>query len=242
MSDESNIPAGYGDDDALAAEYVLGVLDHVEREQAAARADRDPSFARRVNEWEARFSGLNSGFAEVEPPKEVKAAIDRRLFGEPAEDRSPRALKKLWESLAFWRLISGAALAGLLALAFIIVQTPDSPRLTEEDLVAYLASEESDARFIAFYDRATEELRVTRIAGDEPPGKDHELWLIAGDDPAVSLGLVGKTGQEAPSVADRLKDKFTEGVTLAVSLEPDGGSPTGQATGPVIALGPAKKF
>ena len=34
-----------------------------------------------------------------------------------------------------------------------------------------------------------------------------------------------------------LRGRITEGATLAVSLEPFGGSPTGQATGPVIAVG-----
>jgi anti-sigma-K factor RskA len=39
------------------------------------------------------------------------------------------------------------------------------------------------------------------------------------------------------AVEEPMAPQIREGATLAVSLEPTGGSPTGQPTGPVIASG-----
>jgi len=241
MSENANIPSGYGDDDALAAEYALGVLESGERVQASERVARDPDFARLVAGWEARLSGMNEAFAEVPPPPSVKARIDQDLFGTAETGASPEGF---WSSLAFWKTLSGAALAGLALLAFLTFGMPSDPDpATGENLVAYLAPQDSSDRFVAVYDKATDRFQITQVSGERPANKDHELWLIEGDEKPISLGLVGREGEKAPSsIAPRLSEKFGEGVTLAVTLEPEGGAPGGVATGPVVALGPTKKF
>ena len=53
----------------------------------------------------------------------------------------------------------------------------------------------------------------------------------------ISIGVLPQTGQGELDVPEDLRARLTEGVVLAVSLEPFGGSPTGKATGPVVALG-----
>jgi len=244
MSDESHIPPGSGppdsggDDDLLAAEYVLGVVDDAQRAALAARMAREPDFARRVADWETRLSGLNSEYAEIPPPDRVKMALDRRLF--PDSQSAPSGLRAIWRSLAVWRTVSALAVAGLAALALLLVY-PETPP-TGETLVVGLDGDDGDTRFVALYDRAANELRVTRMAGDKPAGRDFELWLIYADEAPVSLGLVGGKGDNAPHVPESLQRKFVEGAIVAVSLEPPGGSPTGSATGPVVALGPVKKI
>ncbi len=69
-----------GGDDIVAAEYVLGVLPADERRQASLRIEAEQAFARLVDRWEVHFSPLAAGYAEVEAPAGVKAAVDRRLF------------------------------------------------------------------------------------------------------------------------------------------------------------------
>ncbi len=238
MSEDAQMPSEPKDeDDLLAAEYVLGVLGAEDRARAAARIEQDLAFARLVVDWESRLADMNTGFAEVTPPPAVKTAIDDRLFGEaPAAEKA-----SLWSSLAFWRGISGMALAGLAALAIVVFTTPDE-RPAGETLVASLSSEDRSAQFVAIYDTAKETLSITATAGEKPSDRDFELWLIAGQKAPVSLGLVGAAGDRAPKLADALKTDFSEGVTLAVSLEPLGGSTTGAPTGPVIALGSVKKI
>ncbi|MEM1044610.1 MAG: anti-sigma factor [Pseudomonadota bacterium] len=239
MSDEAELPPR-PDDDALASEYVLGVLDADERRQCAERIARDAGFALRVAEWENRLSGLNEGFEEQVPPAGVKAAIDGRLFA-PAPGTEPDGLQAIWASLAFWRILSGSTLAALVVLMALIVARPDLP-ISGPTLVAALAAEDTDARFLALYDGTDRTLRIRRLAGDLPADRDHELWLIAeGADP-VSLGLVGTEDAAPRPVSDALRATFAEGVTLAVSLEPKGGSTTGAPTGPVVALGPVTRM
>jgi anti-sigma-K factor RskA len=61
-----------------------------------------------------------------------------------------------------------------------------------------------------------------------PSDRDLELWALeAGQTRARSLGVL-------PAGGRRLVAALTPGTTLMVSLEPRGGSPTGQATGPVL--------
>lgn len=56
----------------------------------------------------------------------------------------------------------------------------------------------------------------------------HELWIIAPNANPVSLGLL----QDRPLVVTYPEPPA--GFVFAVSVEPEGGSPTGQPTGPVI--------
>jgi anti-sigma-K factor RskA len=56
----------------------------------------------------------------------------------------------------------------------------------------------------------------------------------------VSLGLV--PGDGGRLVLDPgLVSKISDGALLAVSVEPLGGSPTGEATGPVVLSGPLSR-
>ena len=97
MSFDPRIPADDGGDDALAAEYVLGVLDQDERLRAATRIGRDPAFARLVERWEVEFGGLNGQFAEVTPPRALKAKVNALIFAEP--ERAPLLGSAMWSAL-----------------------------------------------------------------------------------------------------------------------------------------------
>ena len=202
------------EDDVLAAEYVLGVLDLPERLKAEARIKADPGFALSVTGWENRLAGLNDDFAES-PAPDLLPRIEARLF--PAT--KPGQTQRRW---GLWRWMSGAVAASALVLAVVATLTP--PRV---DLVATLAT--ADARLSYEVRSFGNTLQVTRVAGlPAVQGQVHELWVIAPDAAPVSLGLL----QDEPlSVTYPLPPA---GWTLAVSIEPEGGSPTGQPTGPVI--------
>ena len=232
MSHDPTAPAR-PDDDALASEYVLGVLDAAERTACTDRIERDPAFAALVAEWEHRLSGLNEDYAELPAPASAKSRIDERLFGGEKQPASG-----FWSSLAFWRTLSGAALAVAAALLVAIVIGGPAPRTS---LIAALQAADTDVRFVALFDQGEGTLRVAQVGGDAPSGQAFELWLIAGDNPPASLGLI--EGEAPPtSVAAGLVPGFSEGTALAVSLEPEGGSPTGAPTGPVVAQGLLKKI
>lgn len=200
-------------EDALAAEYVLGVLDLAERGEAEARIRRDPGFAARVAEWEGRLAGLNDGF-DPAPAPDLLPRIEARLFPKPPDRKARFGLSFGW--------LSGALVAVVLALASIATLAPPRP-----ELVATLAT--ADNRLAYAVTHFGETLQVTRIAGvPAVAGQVHELWIIAPDTAPVSLGLL----EDKPLVVTYPTPP--EGYVFAVTVEPAGGAPNGVATGPVI--------
>lgn len=203
-------------DDALAAEFVLGVLDLSERAQAEARLKRDTAFAALVTTWEGRMAGLNDGFAEA-PAPDLLPKIEARLFPQAAR---PAPARRGFGASFGW--LSGAAVAAFVALASIATLAP--PRL--ERLVTLATADQRLAYDISSFG---DSLRVTRVAGvPAVAGQVHELWLIAPGQSPVSIGLLG---DDPLSVAHSVPP---DGYVFAVSVEPEGGSPSGLPTGPVI--------
>ncbi len=198
--------------EALAAEYVLGTLPLEERLMAEALIEGDPGFAAMVEDWHNRLSPLNDAYAEVPPPADLLDRVEARLF--PAPER-PRRTGWLWGVLA------GAALA-VLALVTLL-PPPPAP------LIATLTGEGQALAVAASFDAGRGELTVARAAGPAAePGTDYELWLIPEGEAPISIGLV-REGELKIPVAD-----LPAGTTLAITLEPEGGSPTGVATGPLL--------
>lgn len=198
-------------DDALAGEYVLGVLDAAERAEAEARMARDPGFAAAVAAWETRLSPLNAGYAEVKPPPALQGRIAARLFPAAPQRR-----------VAWWAGLAGAAAAATLLAGVLVWQGPPAPALQ-----AGLAAPGAPVAFAARLDGTV--LTVTRSAGGAAPaGQDYQLWRIGADGVPQSLGLL--RGGETRLAGEGL----AAGLVLAVSVEPEGGAPGPLPTGPVI--------
>lgn len=195
-------------DDALAAEYVLGVLDGADWRAAAERAQVDGRFAERVAAWEARLSGLNAEFPEL-PAPDLLPQIEARLF--PARAKQRRFV---------WPWLASAAVAASVAFAVLIWPTQPTP-------VQVRLSGES-AQFEASYSAGSLEFTLAVAAAGQ--GQDYQLWAIGADGVPRSLGLL--RGPVTRVAAD-----LPAGITLAVSLEPEGGAPGPLPTGPVLATG-----
>jgi anti-sigma-K factor RskA len=223
-----------GGDDIVAAEYVLGTLPADERRQAARRIEAEQAFARLVDRWEVHFAPLAAGYASVEVPAAVKAAIDRRLFSGGAAGQP--ASSGLMASLAFWRTLAVVALA---ALAFYIALPFISPpvEVSQQRLVASLAADGSDVRYLAVYDAATDDIGLSHVSGPVPQGRDFELWLIEGQQAPVSVGVIPQGPSVRMPVSEALRARMIAGSVFAISVEPEGGSTTGAPTGPVVAAG-----
>lgn len=237
LADNDTGPEG---DDLLAAEYVLGVLPADERQAVARRIEADRDFAHLVDAWEGRLSPLADAYVETPPPETIKAAIDRHLFA-PSPPRDAAARAGLWSSLAFWRGLAAAAVAALaifLALPFVNPPTPQA----EVRLVASLASDSSDVKYLAVYDAAHQQVGLSHVAGERAAGKDFELWMIEGKNPPVSVGVIPAGASTQIKLPAAVRQKLVAGAVLAISLEPAGGSKTGQPTGPVVAAGDLKNI
>jgi anti-sigma-K factor RskA len=223
------------DDDMLAAEYVVGTLSADERKAVTERLARDPAFARLVEAWEARLSPLSAGYAPVTPPGTAKPAIDRILFSAATPAHAATG-DGLWRSLAFWRGF-GAVAVVLLAIAvaspWLMVTTPPAG----SQFVAAIAPKAGDVSYLAYYDAATGNLSLVHLSGQRGAEHDFELWAIEGTAKPVSLGVIRQGGTVRVAVRPAIGKDLAHGGVLAISLEPAGGSPTGQPTGPVVALG-----
>jgi anti-sigma-K factor RskA len=202
------------EDDALAAEYVLGVLDLAERTSIDDRIRRDAAFAARVVAWETRLAGLNDDFAPVPAPN-LLPQIEARLF--------PQAAKP---ARNWFGWLAGAAAAAAIAVVAVMVVPND----TVPEFVATLTAENQPLVFAASY--ADGNLTLTQTQGAAAgAANDYELWLIVGDAAPVSLGLIDALTTSRPVAA------MPEGAIIAISLEPTGGSTTGAPTGPVLVTG-----
>jgi hypothetical protein len=135
-------------DDALAAEYVLGVLSLTDRSAVEARLKNDSAFVARVAAWENRLSPLNDDYAEV-PAPDLMPRIEARLF--------PVAEKPARRPLFGW--LSGAATAAAIAIAAVVMFTPPAP----PPVVATLGEADASLRFEARFDGQA--LTVTRVSG-----------------------------------------------------------------------------
>jgi anti-sigma-K factor RskA len=233
MSDEDTIG---GDDrhDFTAAEYVLGVLGAEDRRAAEFRMASEPKFAAEVAFWETRLGGLAEAVPAVVPPAKVWAGIEDRLS---ASLEPPRERAGFWNSLAFWRPFAiasaGLAVASMAGLVYL-AQTPS----LGPPLLATLDEQSGQPGFLAAANPA--DGTVTVVPAALLTGalqQSYELWVIPPGGKPHSLGLVDPKRPVKVVVPPELLPHVSADSTLAISLEPVGGSPTGQPTGPVIANG-----
>ena len=221
-------------DEVLAGEYVLGVLSGAERQKVDARLRHDRHFAAMVKRWEENLTQFNDDYAEASPPDQLFSKIEDRLFASPATVAAAQG--SLWNSLVLWRGLSFASIAAL-GLVFGLDYAEQIRPKREAALTADLAGEDQAIALHASYDGTSGRLSVTPVASGGADEQSLELWLVEGGQAPISLGVLPQTGQGELDVPEELRARLTEGVVLAVSLEPFGGSPTGKATGPVVALG-----
>ncbi len=230
------------DRELLAAEYALGVLEAAERVQAEALVLRDRDFARMVDEWHERLSPMLAEVAAEEPSPDLWSRLNQAL-----DQHVPRKTNviSLERRLTLWRSYAAVATAAAAALLLVVgldrmqtlpVEQPASlhPRPM---LVANVAAEDRLAAFVVTFDPNRGNLLVTPAVVLPAPGHDHELWVIPASGTPRSLGLVASNSPHSLKVPAALLPELRRDATLAISVEPVGGSPTGQPTGPVVATG-----
>ena len=225
MSEDDTIdPADGGN--VIAAEYVLGVLGAAERREFERRLTQEPALDLEVAFWEERLGGLADAVAPVAPPDHTWSRIEA-VIAPPA----PRPAS-VWQSLAFWRgfAIGSATLAAasIAALAYIgLVPTARAP------LMATLSGSAGQPNFVAAITKTGDSLTIVPASLLTTDQRAYELWLIPSgqNQRPRSLGLIQPGRPIKLDIPPDLAGRVTSDATLAVSVEPLGGSPTGQPTG-----------
>ncbi len=227
-----------GGDDLIAAEYVLGVLTGAEREAAAARVLNERGFARLVDQWTIKLSPLDDSYAEIAPPASVKRALDGRLFAGSAS-----AAPGFWQSLNLWRALAFGALAVAAVAIAPRFRQPDPQVAQLPPIIAPMqATDTGEVRFVALYQPGSDEIRISRVKAEKGADKDYELWLVDDGAKPVSMGIIPDQGEVRLKVKPELVKLIDSGDAFAVSVEQAGGSPTGEALGPIIAVGATKEI
>jgi anti-sigma-K factor RskA len=216
------------DPDMTAAELALGLLDGDERAAALRRVLAEPAFAREVEQWRERLDGLFDDYRPALAPD----AVAMRLAGAEAPARTRNA----WPVLAL-----AAALAATIALFFVTRPGPAPlpiPQTSQPHtmMVASLMMTDKSASVPAVIDMTTGEMRIPH-ADMAPTGKSSQLWMIGGDGVPKPMGILAPEGTSRMTLASGERRQLHDGLMLAVSVEPIGGSPTGKPTGPVVASG-----
>ncbi len=224
------------DHDLSAAERALGHAP-TEGETASGRAAREA--------WERRLAPMLASADEVAPPEalftKIEAVIDlekQSASSLPADSNSGPAglgaeIVQLRRRIKAWKSVSGIALAAAAALAIFVavpneVAAPISADIGAKFVAVVTADDGGQTGLLIHIDTGTGVVTVIPAGARPPDGSSYEMWhLPEGATTPVSLGLLPQ------KAIARQKIIAGEGDLFAISLEPMGGSPTGQPTQPV---------
>lgn len=119
------------------------------------------------------------------------------------------------------------------------VQPPaPAPVSAQAQYVALLQTDSASPAFILTVDAATKNFTVRKVGATQQPGKDYELWIVSDKLQAPrSLGVIGGHDFTTAAALSAYDPAMVNEATYAVTVEPEGGSPTGSATGPIVFTG-----
>ncbi len=239
MSDDID-PNG---EDMLAAEYVLGLLNADEAAAFETLMATDAGVRADYTRWAEDFVGMTDDIAPVAPPAALLDRIRAAAFGTAAMEEATPAPKPVKPAKSSWMERLGllpaaagglvAAMVALWAINLYVGPLLDPPATA----TVMLASADEGLVVEVGYVEDSGNLEVTRTAGAAPEGQVLELWVIKGENPPVSLGILPADETGTLVVAEALWP-LLRGAQCAISIEPPGGSPTGAPTGEIVAVAP----
>ena len=216
----------------LAAEYALGTLRGATRERFRRWMREDPALARSAAQWEERLMPLAEAIAPAQPPVSAWSRIEARTGGSAA---GPKDRGFLWRALG---LVASGAAAALLVMAMVLpLQRPGG------EYVALLSDPKTQKPvLLVTAGRRESRLNVKTLdASIRVAEASLELWAVPAKGKPTSLGLIPSVDRAVIRLGAAADHALGDVPVLAVSLEPQGGSPTGAPTGPVLYTGPCIK-
>lgn len=206
-------------DDMLAAEYALGTLRGGARFQFQKRLAAEPALAARVAYWQEMFSTLDSHLVPITPPESVWKKIALEL--------PPNRPVRNWRPYLGWMVA-----AGLAAFSVVTWYSTRTPALAP---LIVLNDAQQRGQWVVSADSRRQQLSIAPLGPAAVPAqRSLQLWLIPTGQNPVSLGLLHSN---IPTKMTLRNITLPPGATIAISLEPEGGSPTGLPTGPVLYSG-----
>ena len=238
-----------------AWEYKLGVLNEM-----VGSVEPRPELWERIKS----ITGVSQPQEPVVLPEVARPAPEAApASAAPAMDRSSASVIRLatqvrrWRSIASFTTAIAAALVAIIALGAYqpevlpdairptprtqVVEAkpaPAAPATQSPQYVAVLQKDGGSPAFILTVDGATKNFTVRRVAAQPEPGRSYELWIVSDKlQRPRSLGVIGADDFTARPVLGAYAPDIVDQATYAVTVEPEGGSPTGVATGPIVFTG-----
>jgi anti-sigma-K factor RskA len=215
--------------DRLASEYALGTLRGPARRRFERWRASTPGVDQRCRFWEERLIHLARGLRPVQPAAHVWSGIERRL-------NLPTRQPAVRRTRAFALAASVVLMVGLAALLYW--RGPAPLRATAVATI----SAKSGERIWQLEVLGNAERLVVHAAQlpARAAGSDFELWALPKGGTPVSLGVLPVASTSIRSLNAMQKQALTLSSQVAVSIEPRGGSPTGQPTGAVLYVAPLR--
>jgi len=207
------------DQEQLTA-YVLGLLDPGEEARVQAALDADPELRARVQAEREALTDLVETLPGIDPPAGAEDRLLARLAAErqgqaaaapagvPTASPAPRR--------AAWWPLAALGLAAALALAFVLRPAADPLRQYAQLPGATTQPLSAEGRELGQLVRLPDGRVYLHLARPADAGRVYQLWQLRGEQ-AVSLGVFDGQGF--------LLAGLPPGATVAVSVEPPGGSP-----------------
>ena len=213
--------------DSLAAEYVLGTLRGLARRRFEKWRATTPLVQERCRFREENLMQLAKGVRPIRPPPRVWQGIRARLNLTAREPRLRPArvlaiaasvlLVAGLSAVLYWRSFGPGKLVEVATIS-----TPTGSHVWEVDVYRG---------------------RLIVHAGQLPPhptDRDFELWALPAGGKPVSLGVLPTTGTAKRSLTAVQQQALANAAQVAVTVEPLGGSPTGQPTSTPVFVAPLR--
>lgn len=226
--------------DVSGAEFLLGLMSEAEAKAFRERLAEDPDARRDYAFWAERVASITDDINPVEPPASLRRRIMRNLFGDSG-DQPKQDGHRIRRAGGFGLIV--AALAGLVGIValLLLLDRVWQPEARTNDFFAEISSEDQSLVVFASFEEGARSIRLERRAGGPREGRSHQLWLIRAGTPPVSLGLLS-TSEVFRVRLSAAQAEALIGGRLAISEEPEGGSPTGRPSGAFLATGSVSAF
>ena len=201
--------------------------------------------------WERIQSGL-AGTGQIEQLHLPEVAVPVRRQDAPgAEIIYMRHRMQRWRGFSTVTGLMAACLVGIVLLReyrpdilppelrpnrpVVVVERPVAAPTQPAQLVAVFQKDEQSPAFLMSVDLAKRTISVRLVAADRLTDKSYQLWIAPQPGaPPQPLGVLANDEFGVKATLAAYDPAVINNATFGISLEPLGGSPTGQPTGPVI--------
>lgn len=222
--------------DKLAAEYAVGTLRAGARRRFEQIIRRDDTVRATVERWQRYLADLPALQPATAPLPDILCRVEAQLGWRELPPPQTTLWQKLWQGTGFWRGATAvAAVVAAVAIGLNLRLTQQLREAPVANAVAVLQDAQAQAAVLVTWDARTGTLSLKRL--DATPLTTEQalqLWALPPGGHPQSLGVIGHQRAVRLTVAQPLRQV----PTLAISVEPRGGSPNPDGpTGPVVFKG-----